>query len=139
MKSSRDIFQSSLSHPFISRYNLVGLSCTNIDNKSCMLEWEMQQPKQDIIRTDGKIVHSHHAKPSDCLQHNPVCTTEAFLCPRQCKLRKCRIAGITIVMTFVPLTLLTRLKNTLVLNMWPWANGKKAFKVGDHPLEMSSH
>ena len=93
-----------------------------------MLEWEMQQPKQDIIRTDGKIVHSHHAKPSDCLQHNPVCTTEAFLCPRQCKLRKCRIAGITIVMTFVPLTLLTRLKNTLVLDMWPWANGKKGFQ-----------
>ena len=29
-------------------------------------------PTRDIIRTDGKIVHSHHAKPGDCLQHNLV-------------------------------------------------------------------
>ena len=48
------------------------LPCTNNDNKSCMLELGKQNATRDIIRPDGKIVHSHHAKPGDCLQHNLV-------------------------------------------------------------------
>ena len=53
------------------------MPCTNNDNKSCMLELGKQNataiyPTRDIIRKDGKIVHSHHAKPGDCLQHNLV-------------------------------------------------------------------
>ena len=48
------------------------LPCTNNDNKSCMLELGKQNATRNIIRPNGKIVHSHHAKPGDCLQHNLV-------------------------------------------------------------------